>query len=210
MGEVLRLADRTAPDAAVVARIVAALDAGEVVAAPADTVYGFLADPAAPRALDRLRALKSRPGGFLTLVRDFSQAERLTRGLDAERRRRLERVWPGPVTVVLFASEHARGHEGDGVALRIPDDPFLGAVLAAADRPLLSTSANPRGEPTPPDAVAVLAAFGNPPPFLLVDGGSAPGAAASTLVDLRTLPGRVLRAGSGDAGPLLDPPPDAP
>jgi L-threonylcarbamoyladenylate synthase len=194
----------------VVARIVDALAAGEVVAAPADTVYGFLADPATERGLDRLRALKSRPAGFLTLVGSLAEAERLTRGLDAERRARLDRVWPGPVTVVLFASEHARGHEGDGVAVRIPDDPFLAAVLAAAGRPLLSTSANPRGEPTPTDAAGVLAAFGDPPPFLLVDGGPAPAALPSTLVDLRTLPGRVLRAGSGDAGPLLDPPPDAP
>ena len=69
---------------------------GEVVAVPTDTVYGLAVDPRLPGALDRLFALKKRPGqlalpvliadpaGLADLAETTSAADRLASrtGLD--------------------------------------------------------------------------------------------------------------------------------
>ena len=59
--------DLERPDPQIVSRVTTLLRAGEVIAGPSDTVYGFLARPV-PRALDTLRALKGREGPYILLV----------------------------------------------------------------------------------------------------------------------------------------------
>jgi L-threonylcarbamoyladenylate synthase len=200
--EVLRI-DPHDPDPAVVSRAVSLLRAGNVIAGPSDTVYGFLALPV-PRALATLSALKGRDGPYILLVADWSSARAATADVVDATWKRIGRVWPGPVTVVLPAPG------GRSVALRMPKTTLLVKILEGMGEPLVSTSANPAGRAAPISAEDVLGAFPQDAVPLLLDGGNATSRDPSTLVDLTGAHARILREGRGDARPLLDPPPATP
>ena len=188
------------PDPNAVNRAVTLLRAGEVIAGPSDTVYGFLARPTVPRALDTLKSLKGREGPYILLVANLAAARTATRGVTETTWERVSRVWPGPVTVVL------PGASGQSVALRMPKTTLLITILEDLGEPLISTSANRAGEPAPLAAAEVMGPFAHEAVPLLLDGGPATSREPSTLVDLTGTHARVLRQGKGNAAPLLDPP----
>ena len=152
-------------DPAVVARAAALLRAGEVVVLPTDTVYGLAALPTVPGATDRLFALKGRGGRRAggravraTPTRPWRWRTRRRVGPDV--RRIADRLWPGPLTLVLPRRPgpgYALGQPADTVGVRCPDHALVRA-LAAEVGPLATTSANRHGEPTPPTAAEVAAA----------------------------------------------------
>jgi L-threonylcarbamoyladenylate synthase len=157
------------------------LRGGGVAVVPTDTVYGLAARPTDADAVQAVYRMKGRPEGMHlpVLAASLSQVRELgvafTPGAEALARR----WWPGPLTLA-FAFGPAPDRPGwlDGraeVAVRIPDHDFLRAVLAEAG-PLLVTSANPHGAPTPLRAEDVAAALAGSVGSvdsvgLIVDGG---------------------------------------
>jgi L-threonylcarbamoyladenylate synthase len=180
------------------------LQAGEVVAAPSDTVYGFLALPSSGKARSALVRLKGRSENFLLLVGSWEDVRSWTQDVPEETMGRLRRVWPGPVTAVLPARTGRPAATRGTLGLRMPDSVFLRALLERVGEPLLSTSANRPGLPAPTRAEEVEVEFPEVP--LVLDGGPSVSALPSTVVDLTVSPPRVLRRGRGDVEPLLDPP----
>ncbi len=156
---------------------VAALQAGEVVAFPTDTVYGLAVRPGGEA---RVYDIKGRPAQ-LPLILMVAAPEEAAPYVDIDRRARwyMERWWPGPLTLVLPAGEGTLG-------VRIPDHPLALALLRAAG-PLLTTSANRHGEApatTAADAAALPGVAG------VLDGGVAGGGEPSTVISLQ--PGHEL------------------
>lgn len=192
------------PDPAVIAQAARRLRDGGIVAAPSDTVYGYLALPRSAAARERLARLKGRSGPFLVLVAAWDDARSWTRDVPEAAWTALESVWPGPVTVILPTDPATYGSENGGIGLRMPDSPFLAALLAAVGEPLFSTSANRPGESAPTTAGEAAAACAGEG-VLVLDGGPAASSVPSTVVDLTCRPPRLVRAGRGDASALLDP-----
>jgi L-threonylcarbamoyladenylate synthase len=200
--------DFLTPDAAGIGRVVELLRAGEVIGFPTDTVYGLAALASHERAVRRVFEVKGRSLSqpLILMVADPEQLEGWAH-VDDRARAYMRRWWPGPLTLVL------RAVEGVGppltsatmprtIAARIPDHPVALALLRAAGEPLATTSANRSGEPsalTPLESAWVegLAA--------VLDGGRAPGAVPSTLLDVSSEEPRVLRAGPVPAEELLAP-----
>jgi L-threonylcarbamoyladenylate synthase len=183
----------------VVARAVAALRAGEVVALPTDTVYGLAALPGSAMHTGRLFTLKGRASDVpvAVLCASAEQAFGLAdpEHLTDEVRRIGARLWPGPLTLVLPRRPglgYALGEPAATVGVRCPDDALVQALAAAAG-PLATTSANLHGEPTPPIAEGVAAVFEDGV-ALVLDGGPRRGT-PSTVVDCTGPDWRVLRAG---------------
>ena len=193
--------DPDRPDPAVLDRVVRLLHEGEVVAAPSDTVYGFLALPRSTRARKTLTRLKERPGPFIVLVSRWEEARSWTRGVSEAVWDRLHEVWPGPVTAILPTTLEMPGAEEGGIGLRMPDSVFLRALLDRTGEPLFSTSANRPGEKPPVRAEEVL----SDDVALVIDAGPSDSRSPSTVVDLAHGMPRLVRKGRGDAGPLLDP-----
>ena len=193
------------PDPALLERAARLLQEGEIVAAPSDTVYGYLALTRSDRAYGALSALKGRGGPFLVLVRTLEEARSWTTGVPERVWKVLEGVWPGPVTVILPTRERMPGSQKGTLALRMPRSRFLSDLLDRVGEPLFSTSANRPGDPPPLTAEEVAADPGSGVELVL-DGGPAASREPSTLVDLSGDTPRVVRAGRGDPGPLLDPP----
>jgi len=160
------------------------LSAGGVVIMPCDTIYGIVGP--APDSEARLRELKGRgEKSFLQLI---AGEDWLGRFGDLRLPQSLAPYWPGPLTVIFPVA-------GGSVALRVPADPLLRAVLGRVDRPLFSTSVNRSGRPALWRVDDILGEF-EPQVDLVVVAGALPGRPPSTIVDVSRQPFRVLRPGA--------------
>jgi tRNA threonylcarbamoyl adenosine modification protein (Sua5/YciO/YrdC/YwlC family) len=174
-----------------------ALHRGELVVLPTDTVYGIAARPDRPGGLRLLFEVKGRPKEFALplLVRDLEQAS--TVGVITGPARRLaEKLWPGPLTIVVSRVEGFDadlGGDGRTVGLRMPDHAVALELLHQAG-PLATTSANRSGEPTPPTVDEIAAIFTDRV-ALYLDDGRAAGEEASTVLSLSEAQPRILRSG---------------
>ncbi|MFQ5947836.1 MAG: L-threonylcarbamoyladenylate synthase [Acidimicrobiia bacterium] len=176
---------------------VEALEAGQVIGLPTDTVYGLAANPFPERAVERLFSLKGRPrarpvpllAAGVDQVATVAEVDPATVRVGAEH-------WPGPLTLVLPRRAELRPWLGDPeagtIAVRVPDHPTALALLSRTG-PLAVTSANRSGEPPAIDDREAEAIFGEAVAGYLP--GRAAGGEASTVVDVTARPPVVLRSG---------------
>src|SRR5512146_3188303 len=85
-----------------IAAAAAALERGELVAMPTETVYGLAADAANPAAVGRIFLAKGRPR-FNPLIVHVGSAAAAMRHVrfSADAEKLAEAFWPGPMTLVL-------------------------------------------------------------------------------------------------------------
>ena len=176
----------------------ALLDGG-VALLPTDTVYGLAVHPRRPDAIDRLFALKDRPRtrNLPIMVATPDELPALGVLVTEAARRLLAAFSPGP------AHRGARHRRGDGapswlagrdeIGVRVPADPDLRALLSDVG-PLLVTSANAHGEPTP-QAPGPILAPARGAPDAVVDGGVRSGV-PSTVVNCHLDVPRIEREGA--------------
>jgi len=176
------------------AAVVATVASGGVILLPTETFYGLGADADSQVGVDKIYRMKGRPAGMPlpVLCADWSQIEGLAVVPEAYRVR-LSRTWPGPLTVIFPCRRPLAAAPGGSVAVRVPGQPFLRALLYAAG-PLTGTSANRHGSPSASTLAEALAGLAEPPDLAL-DGGATPGGAATTLVDLSGRVPLLLRPG---------------
>lgn len=178
-------------------RAIRVLRAGGVVAYPTEAVYGLGCDPHNAAALRRLLTLKRRPArkGLILIAANFSQIEPYLRPITAKLRKKLERVWPGPVTWLLPArpeiSRLLRGNH-DTLAVRITAHPLAAELCRAYGGAIVSTSANVSGRPAARTALQVRRVFGNRVDYI-VPGAAGPSTRPSEIRDALT--DRIVRAG---------------
>jgi L-threonylcarbamoyladenylate synthase len=183
-----------------IARAIAVLQRGGIVAFPTDTVYGIGAHAYLPPAVLRLYTAKRRPRdkAIPLLVPNAQALPQVAAEISDLARALVARFWPGALTLVMRRASQipdAVTAGGDTVAIRAPDHPLTQALLAALGAPLAATSANISDEPAPADAAGVLAQLEGRIELLL-DGGTCPGGVASTVLDLTVSPPRIVRVGS--------------
>ena len=188
----------SADDLAEAARL---LKAGRLVAFPTDTVYGLGTTTWNAAAVARIFAAKERPPekAIPVLVADLGGAGELMSHRPDGLVALAERYWPGPLTLVVPASNllPAIVTAGTGtVALRAPDHPVALALLRRTG-PLAVSSANRSGWDNPVTAADVLAQLGGRIDAV-VDGGPCPGGLPSTVFDLTQSPPGLLRRGPVD------------
>lgn len=175
------------------ALVQAALQAGELVVLPTETVYGVAArnDEAGREALARAKG-RDRDKPIALLADQLTRFEEEGLSFNGLARRLADACWPGPLTMVV---EGPRGSEGT----RIPDHPVALNVLKTWARPLAVTSANRSGDPPALTAGEAVEALGTVPTVVL-DAGPAVGKEASTVIRITDDTFEVLREGvlSGD------------
>ncbi len=172
-----------------VARAVAALRAGDLVAFPTETVYGLGADAANPDAVRRLYAVKGRPADHPVIVHlgHAAQLDELAAEVPDTARRLATACWPGPLTIVVrrdperVAAALTGGR--DTVGLRVPDHPVALRLLESFGGGLAAPSANRFGRVSPTTAAHVLADLGADVEVVL-DGGTCRVGVESTIVDV--------------------------
>jgi L-threonylcarbamoyladenylate synthase len=178
---------------------VTALQAGDLVAIPTETVYGLAADARNPGALRKIFALKGRPADHPLIVH-ISGADQLAQwavDIPEAAYRLAERFWPGPLTFILnkradVPMEVTGGQ--DTIGLRCPDNALTLELLSQFKGGLAAPSANRFGRISPTAAQHVRDEFGEQAPLIL-DGGPCSIGIESTIVDLSRYPARILRPG---------------
>lgn len=170
-----------------VARAVAVLEGGGLLALPTETVYGLAGDAANPLAVAKIFAAKGRPSfnPLISHVLGLDEAEEQAT-LPKAARDLAEAFWPGPLTIVAprcaksSVAELACAGLGT-IALRAPAHPLAREVLAAFARPVAAPSANRSGRLSPTSASHVREEFGEALDFVL-DGGPCRIGLESTIV----------------------------
>ncbi|MEV7431175.1 L-threonylcarbamoyladenylate synthase [Nocardioides sp. NPDC092400] len=176
-----------------------AVQRGELVVLPTDTVYGIAADAFDPAAVRDLLDAKGRGRDMPppVLVSSPTTLDALAVRVPGYARALVERFWPGPLTVVCHQQTSLQWDLGDTrgtVAVRMPDHPVALEVLERTG-PLAVSSANLSGMPAATDADQAEEMLGDEV-AVLVDAGESPGGEASTIVDCTGDQGRVLRRGA--------------
>jgi L-threonylcarbamoyladenylate synthase len=197
-GRRFRTADETERETGI-ASAALAVQRGELIVIPTDTVYGVGADAFDPEAVRRLLAAKGRGREMPppVLVSAPTTLDALATSVPSYARALVEQLWPGPLTLVCRQQSSLQWDLGDTrgtVAVRMPDHQVALDLLARTG-PLAVSSANKSGLPAATDADAADSMLG-PAVSVILDGGPTAGAVPSTILDVTGAKGRVLRLGA--------------
>lgn len=176
-----------------------AVQGGELVVIPTDTVYGIGADAFDAEAVADLLDAKGRGRSMPppVLVSNASTIDALASDVPGYARALVKAFWPGPLTLICRQQGSLQWDLGDTrgtVALRMPDHPVALEILERTG-PLAVSSANTTGMPPATDADQAEEMLGDEV-GVIIDAGESPGGEASTIVDATGEQGRVLRRGA--------------
>jgi tRNA threonylcarbamoyl adenosine modification protein (Sua5/YciO/YrdC/YwlC family) len=192
---------------------VTAVQHGNLMVLPTDTVYGIGADAFTPSAITALLAAKGTGRNVPppVLVGSVRAASALAETFGAFGQDLIDEFWPGPLTLVLRASSTLTWDLGDTrgtVAVRMPLHQVALELLRRTG-PMAVTGASKHGHPAATLAADAQEQFGEAVSVYLDDGPCAY-ITPSTIVDLTGSVPRVLRAGAITADqirrivPLID------
>lgn len=179
---------------------------GGLVVYPTDTVYGLGCDPLNKEAVTRVLNVKGeRKKPLPILASDINSVKRIT--LLSERAGRITaRFWPGPLTIVVPKKPvlpNLVTCNLNSVGVRIPQHEVALRLISLSNGLLVGTSANKTGEKPPRTAREAAEQLGKEVDMIL-DGGSTPLGAPSTVVDLSQKRLKILREGSISLEELLN------
>jgi len=181
------------------ARAVATLRGGGLVAFPTETVYGLGADASNADAVKKVFAAKRRPHDHPLIVH-LARAAQLAdwaREIPSAAHTLAKHFWPGPLTLILKRAAHVSdlvtGGQ-DSVAIRVPAHPVAQALLNAFGGGVVGPSANRFGRVSATTAEHVRQEFGEDVDFVL-DGGACDVGIESTIIDVSSGQPALLRPG---------------
>lgn len=142
-----------------IARAVDILRRGGVIAYPTDTVWGLGCDARNSQAIKRIFDIKQRSESkaLITLVDSVAALERVVDNVPDVALQLIEAA-VDPVTIIY---DHALGvapelpADDGSIGVRLTREPFSAALCRALRGPLVSTSANISGRPTPLDFASI-------------------------------------------------------
>lgn len=173
--------------------------AGEVVAFPTETFFGLAVDPRNDKAVAKLLELKGRDSSISLIIDSSKRIDEIiaeeSPEVQSAREELVAKHWPGPLTLVInpkdiFSSDiYAR----DGsLALRCSSHQLARDLAALMGGAITATSANPNAEDPARTVDKAREYFPN---IFVLDGSVGGEKKASTIVDVRELPFKVLREG---------------
>lgn len=173
---------------------------GELVAVPTETVYGLACNGLDEAAVKKVYEVKGRPEikPLSLMVAGAEDMERYCVSVPPQAMALAKRFWPGPLTIVLRARESVPPivrAGGETVGLRCPAHSMTLETLRIAQVPFAAPSANPSGEPSPKCAEDVTRYFEGKI-AAVIDGGTCGIGRESTLIDMSTMPYKILRQGA--------------
>ena len=169
-----------------------ALETGQTVIFPTETVYGIGGNPWDEKVLTRVRDLKGRsPDQPFTLHVASLESIESYADLSAENRRIAASILPGPYTLLLPAREAAPPSAtlSGTVGIRLPDHPFFSDLVCRLNRPIFGTSVNVSGEPPLSDIGDIIEQFSS---VDLIISGPVQGT-PSSILDLTVSPPNAVR-----------------
>ena len=156
----MRLSEQEQQD---VKQAVEVMRRGGVIVYPTDTVWGIGCDACNSRAIARVFDIKHRAESkaLITLVGSMAMLERTVECIPEAAEMLIEAA-VDPVTIIydrgVGVATELLAPDGS-IGVRLTCDPFAAALCNGLQRPVVSTSANISGEPTPGNFAAINSAI---------------------------------------------------
>jgi len=175
------------------------IKSGGTVAFPTETVYGLGADALNPEAVMKIFRAKERPpdNPIIVHISGKEEVRRLAADVPEKVLELTERFWPGPLTIVLKASETVPKVTTGGldtVAIRMPSHKVAFTLIRESGVPIAAPSANLAGRPSPTTAEHVIEDLAGRIDLIL-DAGPTTVGVESTVIDMTKNPPVILRPG---------------
>lgn len=182
-----------------------ALEAGEVIAYPTDTVYGLGCDLFNKRAVEKLYRIKGMDKGqkLAFVCQDLSDVSQYAVMHDRVYRI-MKQYLPGPYCFILEATREVPKivhWPRKTVGIRVPDHPVANALCRELGRPIISSTASRRGVAAAhPDPAEIDADFHG---LALVLDAGAGGTVPTSIIDLSSDEPKIIREGAGQVADFL-------
>jgi L-threonylcarbamoyladenylate synthase len=179
---------------------IAALQSGNAIVYPTETVYGLGADALNHEAVEKVFQLKGRDpeNPIPMIVADQTMLRALIDKIPPIAEKLIDRFWPGPLTLVLQARPdtpkqllNTRG----GVGVRISSHPIATQLSRELGRPLTATSANPSGKQAA-STIEQAENYFTGEIEIFLDGGKLPAKIGSSVVEV--VEGRIKMIREGE------------
>ena len=174
-----------------------ALENGEVIVYPTDTLYGFGVDATNSDAIHRLNRLKGRILPLSIILESVEHMHDFAE-FQGEIETEVNNLFPGAYTVLLPAESNELSpfvqNGSPNIGVRIPDHFFPVKLVKMLGKPIITTSINRHGNDPLNDVTQVEIDFPNVDIF--EDSSHTP-SKGSTIVDFSTSPPKVIRDGDG-------------
>jgi L-threonylcarbamoyladenylate synthase len=172
---------------------------GQLVVFPTETVYGLGANALDTQAVEQIFVAKARPFSdpLIVHIADEDTLESIVTAVPESARLLAQTFWPGPLTMILPASERIPRLVTSGlpnVAVRMPDHAIARALIRTAGIPVAAPSANRFMHVSPTTAQHVYADLHGRVPLIL-DSGPCSVGVESTVIDLCSEVPTILRPG---------------
>lgn len=143
-----------------------ALQSGELIVYPTEAVWGIGCDPTNETAIQKLLKAKQRPleKGVIIIASEYQQIKPFIKedDISTEQKEKIMASWPGPYTWLLPASEQVSAMLTGGselIAVRVTTHPTVRRICNEFNGPIISTSANKTGQPTPEQLLEIKTIF---------------------------------------------------
>ena len=174
-----------------------ALENGEIIVYPTDTLYGFGVDATNTDAIHRLNRLKGRIQPLSIVLESVEHMHDFAE-FQGEIEDEVNNLFPGAYTVLLPAESNELSpfvqNGSPNIGVRIPDHFFPIKLVKMLGKPIITTSINRHGNDPLNDVTQVEIDFPNVDIF--EDSSHTP-SKGSTIVDFSTSPPKVIRDGDG-------------
>jgi L-threonylcarbamoyladenylate synthase len=176
------------------------LKAGHPVSFPTDTVYALGAPIDDVSCVKKVYEIKQRPFNMALpiLLADACDVDMVALAVSDISRMLMKEFWPGALTLVFRKTPFVPDIVTAGsptVAVRIAAHPVASNIVRGVGIPLVGTSANIHGKPSPTTAGEVESQIGDKVE-LIIDAGKTPGGIESTIIDMSVDKPRILRQGA--------------
>jgi len=139
------------PEKRIVQKIISALNKGEILIMPTDTVYALVCSPDSPKAISEIYRIKEMPEShhLSLLCRDVAMASQYARSIADPVFRFMKHKTPGPYTFIFYANKNMdRRSTGKRktVGIRIVDHELIKMLMDEMDKPLMASSITVKNE----------------------------------------------------------------
>jgi tRNA threonylcarbamoyl adenosine modification protein (Sua5/YciO/YrdC/YwlC family) len=179
---------------------------GGLIVMPTDAAYSLAGVAGYAPLLDRIRRIRGvdERHHFTLMCRDLSEIATYAR-VDNSQYRLLKAITPGAYTLILQGSKELPRRvlhpKRKTIGLRVPSHPFVLALLAELNEPLLTSTLILPGDDVPLSNVDSIRARLEKQIDLVIDAGAC-GTEMTTVVNLSEGQPELVRAGKGSLAPF--------
>lgn len=142
-----------------------------VIIIPTDTVYGLAALASSKDGINRIYEIKNRDKSKLlpVIVNSYKMLEKIL-DVDITRVKRLEKYFPGALTIVGKRRADFDYYDAPTIAVRMIDSPLVNKIIDSVNEPLALTSANISNSSNITDPMELLEIFDGAIDCIFLDG----------------------------------------